>query len=38
VMLGTEMAYGNMDDGYVEALCRSLRKGFLGDNEYQQLK
>ena len=32
------MAYGNMDDGYVEALCRSLRKGFLGDNEYQQLK
>ena len=37
-MLGAEMAYGNMDDGYVEGLCRSLRKGFLGDNEYQQLK
>ena len=37
-MLGAEMFYSNMDDGYVEALCRSLRKGFLGDTEYQQLK
>jgi len=24
-----EYAYANIDDGYAEALCRALRKGFL---------
>jgi V-type H+-transporting ATPase subunit d len=33
-----EMAYANIDDGYPEALCRAMRKGFLNDNEYTQLK
>lgn len=37
-MLGMEMAYANIDDGYPEALCRAMRKGFLDDNEYTQLK
>jgi len=27
--LGMEYAYANIDDGYAEALCRALRKGFL---------
>jgi vacuolar-type H+-ATPase subunit C/Vma6 len=27
-----------LDDGYVEAVCRSLRKGFLKEENYQQLK
>jgi len=37
-MLGFECLTANMDDGYVEALLRSLRKGFLDDNVYSQLK
>lgn len=37
-MLGGEMAYVNMDDGFVEAMLRSLRKGILDDNYYSQLK
>ena len=37
-MLGLEAAYVNMDDGFVEAMLRSLRKGFLDDNQYSQLK
>lgn len=32
------MATFNMDDGYPEALCRALRKGFLEDNTYTALK
>lgn len=32
------MMYGNVDDGYVEALVRGLRKGFLRDETYNQLK
>jgi vacuolar-type H+-ATPase subunit C/Vma6 len=27
-----------MDDGFVEAMLRSLRKGFLDENSYSQLK
>lgn len=38
IMLGLEACYVNMDDGYVEALIRSLRKGFLDENLYTQLK
>lgn len=37
-MLGLEMASFNMDDGFPEAICRSLRKGFLRDETYNQLK
>jgi len=37
-MLGPEMAYFNIDDGYPEAIVRSLRKGFLTDQHYVQLK
>ena len=37
-MLGLEMTSFGMDDGYVEAICRSLRKGFLRDDQYLQLK
>jgi vacuolar-type H+-ATPase subunit C/Vma6 len=37
-MLGLEAAYVNMDDGFVEAMLRALRKGFLDDNYYSQLK
>lgn len=37
-MLGPEMMYFNVDDGYPEALVRSLRKGFLRDETYNQLK
>jgi len=33
-----EACYVNMDDGYVEAICRSLRKGFLTEYLYEQLK
>lgn len=28
----------NMDDGYAEAIVRSLRKGFLKEETYTQLK
>jgi V-type H+-transporting ATPase subunit d len=27
-----------MDDGYPEAICRALRKGFLREEQYNQLK
>ncbi len=37
-MLGPEMMFFNVDDGYAEAICRSLRKGFLKDENYTQLK
>lgn len=37
-MLGPEMCYYNIDDGYPEAICRSLRKGFLTEQHYTQLK
>lgn len=37
-MIGLEMTCFNMDDGYPEAICRSLRKGFLLDEQYIQLK
>jgi vacuolar-type H+-ATPase subunit C/Vma6 len=37
-MLGPEMCYFNVDDGYAEALVRSLRKGFLKEETYNQLK
>lgn len=37
-MLGPEMMYFNVDDGYPEAIVRSLRKGFLRDEAYTQLK
>lgn len=37
-MLGAEMAYANIDDGYAEALCRNLRKGFMDDKDYSALK
>jgi hypothetical protein len=33
-MLGFEALTANMDDGFVEAILRSLRKGFLDDNTY----
>ena len=32
------MAYVNMDEGFVEGMLRSLRKGFLDENAYSQLK
>ena len=37
-MLGPEMMFFNVDDGYAEAICRSLRKGFLKEENYHQLK
>ena len=37
-MLGLEMLSFNVDDGYPEAVCRSLRKGFLKEETYSQLK
>jgi vacuolar-type H+-ATPase subunit C/Vma6 len=37
-MLGGEMAYFNVDDGYPEAIVRSLRKGFLKEETYTALK
>ena len=36
--MGMEMLWANIDDGFSEALLRAYRKGFLQDNEYQQLK
>ena len=37
-MLGLEMVSFNADDGYAEAIIRSLRKGFLREETYNQLK
>ena len=37
-MLGIEMISFNMDDGYPEAIVRALRKGFLKEETYTQLK
>ena len=37
-MLGLEMMSFGIDDSYPEAICRSLRKGFLRDETYIQLK
>jgi V-type H+-transporting ATPase subunit d len=37
-MLGLEMISFNVDEGYAEAICRSLRKGFLREETYNQLK
>jgi V-type H+-transporting ATPase subunit d len=37
-MFGLEMASQNIDDGYPEAIVRSLRKGFLREEQYTQLK
>lgn len=37
-MFGLEMTTANMDDGYPEAIVRSLRKGFLREEQYNQLK
>lgn len=37
-MLGLEMMTYGMDDGYPEAICRGLRKGFIRDEQYLQLK
>ena len=37
-MLGMEMLSFNVDDGYPEAICRALRKGFLKEETYAQLK
>lgn len=37
-MLGLEMVSFNADDGYAEAIIRSLRKGFLKEETYNQLK
>jgi hypothetical protein len=33
-MLGPEMMFFNVDDGYPEAIIRGLRKGFLKDETY----
>ena len=35
---GAEMTYGNIDDGYADAICKSLRKGILTEVEYASLK
>lgn len=32
------MVSSGMDEGYSEAICRSLRKGFLKEETYNQLK
>lgn len=37
-MFGLEMMSFNIDDGYPEAIIRSLRKGFLREETYNQLK
>ena len=37
-MLGPEMCSFNVDDGYAEAICRSLRKGFLKEETYIALR
>lgn len=33
-MMGLEMCSFGIDDGYAEAICRSLRKGFLKEENY----
>jgi V-type H+-transporting ATPase subunit d len=33
-----DMVYFNVDDGYPEAICRGLRKSFLGEDTYNALK
>ena len=35
---GLEMLTANIDEAVPEAQVRSLRKGFLGENEYSMLK
>jgi V-type H+-transporting ATPase subunit d len=37
-MLGLEMCSFNINDGFAEAIVRSLRKGFLKEETYNQLK
>lgn len=37
-MLGLEMMSFGIDDSFAEAVCRSLRKGFIRDDTYLQLK
>jgi hypothetical protein len=37
-MLGLEMMTFGFDDAYPEAICRSLRKGFLKEEHYNSLK
>jgi len=37
-MFGFEMIAGNFDDGYPEACVRALQKGFLRDQDYENLK
>jgi len=37
-MLGLEMTAFNVDDGFAESIIRSLRKGFLKEETYNQLK
>lgn len=37
-MLGLEMTGFNVDDGFAESIIRSLRKGFLKEETYIQLK
>ena len=37
-MFGMEMLYANVDESVPEAQVRALRKGFLGENEYNMLK
>jgi V-type H+-transporting ATPase subunit d len=37
-MLGLEMTGFNIDDGFAESIIRSLRKGFLKEETYAQLK
>jgi len=32
------MIFFNVDDGYAEAIVRSMRKGFLRDEQYNHLK
>ena len=37
-MFGMEMMTFNIDDGFPESIVRSLRKGFLKEEVYNQLK
>lgn len=37
-MFGMEMCHYNIDDGYCDAVVRSLRKGILDEQTYTQLK
>ena len=37
-MLGLEASFANIDDGFIEAVMRSLRKDFLKENDYTALK